>query len=359
MEIVRQKLTPLWRVMIFAVILMLGTFVLPDKSEAQSIIFEPTTEYLHVNSPIVLEFDGQVMWNPTFYTSAPTTPAINQPGIRLVELSTGRQVEISFRLDATGKKLVITPNPSPTNPIAVKWEKNKDYKLEIMNHIIVESPGSGLFLPLSAGNPPLTYNISTFHLTFQALMTGSREINQIIQDYTPRKIQVKAADRYIDEVSIIHKRQDLVQNSTMESVTNIDITFDNKAIDNPNGDVKMMEVIPKRNGRALQTAKIIDNINITPNVGKKMFDFAFTKLPDTSAFDIEVILYDSNGIVIDKRVVKVPLESNNTTTIKQKDRYRFAGRTFTLYDLMNKPKDLQTLLTENQMDEIKVWVVQQ
>lgn len=73
-------------------------------------------------------------------------------------------------------------------------------------------------------------------------------------------------------LSIIHKRQDLVQNSTMESVTKIDISFDNKATENRNGDVKLIEGTTKRNGRALQPTKVVDNINIKPNTGKKMFD---------------------------------------------------------------------------------------
>ena len=92
--------------------------------------------------------------------------------------------------------------------------------------------------------------------------------------------------------------------------------------------------------------------------GKKLYDFGFTQLPDTSAFDIEVILYDDNNIPLDVRVVKVPFESKDTTTITQKDRYRLAGKTFTLYQLLDKPKDLQTLLDENRMDELRVQVVQ-
>ena len=191
-------------------------------------------------------------------------------------------------------------------------------------------------------------------------MSGSRpEINNLILDYTPRKINVTAPVRYVDELEIIHKRQALVQNNTTESVTNIDITINDKAIDNSNGDIKRITVTPKMNGVPLQRAKEIDHLNAVSNAGKKLYDFGFTQLPDTSAFDIEVILYDDNDIPLDVRIVKVPYESNNTTTIKQRDRYRFAGRTFTLYQLLDKPRDLQTLLDENRMDEIKVQVVQQ
>lgn len=348
-----------------AMLLMLSLISLPKTSHAQ-IINYPDTDYLDLSSPIVLEFDHLIQWNAafssgyysTFAPGAATGFSQSHPGIRFTEQSTNSPVEINLKIDSTRKAFIITPNPSPTSPGAAKWEEDKMYRLEIINHIITDSSNS-LFLPLAVGAPPITYSIGTYHLTFKELMSGTREINYLIQDYTPRKIKVKAADRYVDEVSIIHKRQELVQNSTTESVTNIDISVDNKAIKNPNGDVKKIEVTPKRNGSAIQPTKVIDNLNIIPNTGKKLYDFAFTRLPDTTAFDIEIILYDKNDLPIDTRIIKVPLESKTTTTITQKNRYKLAGRTFTLYDLLNKQKDMQTLLDENMMDEIKVWVVQQ
>ena len=272
----------------------------------------------------------------------------------MTEVTTGLLVEISMQIDpSNSKRLLITPNAAHSTPAPpiFPWKKNKDYILKISDHIVLDSSSNNI-LPLpaviTATTPAIQYPISTNFLTFEELMSGSRpEINSIIQDYTPRKINVTAPVRYVDELSVIHKRQALVQSSNTESVTNIDITITDKAIDNPNGDIKRITVTPKMNGVPLQLAKEKDNLNAIPNSGRKLYDFGFTRLPDTSAFDIEVVLYDDNDIPLDVRIIKVPYETNNTTTIKKKDRYRFAGRTFTLYDLLNRPRDLQTLLDEN------------
>lgn len=345
-------------IMVLVAFATFAALAVPSKSYARSILKHPDTAYLEVTSPIVIEFDGPVQWNTSYaggyYTGSSFGPSAAHPGIRLIELSSGLPVEITMSLDTSKKKLIITPNPAG----AVKWVKNKDYRLEITDHIVLDNTGAN-FLTFYGTSPSITYNISTSFLTFYQLMSGSREINQIIEDYTPRKIRVTAPDRYLEEISVIHKRQEIVQNSTIESVTNIDISFENKTLDNSFGDVKRIEVTPKRNGVAIQSTQTVDNFNITSNTGKKMLDFAYTRLPDTTSFDIEVVLYDSNDIILDKRIVKIPLESKNITTVKQKDRFRYAGRTFTLYDLLNRPSDLQGLLDENRMDEIKVRVVQQ
>ena len=347
-------------IVILSMIFILSTIVLPVHSHA-SIVNEPAikTDFLDVNSPIVLEFDKPIEWNTTFPFISGASSA--HYGITLWDISSTTPSAVSIILQTSGKKLIITPNTA--------LKKKNDYKLEITDHIVLKLGSNGdslnpdnLVLPSSVlATPPLTYKISTKFLTFKELMSGSSpEINSIIQDYTPRKINVTAPERFVEELSIIHKRQALVQNNTTESVTNVDISINNKIIDNANGDVKRIVVTPKINGVPISgQTKEIDNINAIPNSGRKLYDFGFTRLPDTSAFDIEVILYDDNDDPLDVRIVKVPYETNNTTTIKKRDRYRFAGRTFTLYDLLNRPGDLQTLLDENRMDEIKVRVVQQ
>lgn len=355
-------------IVILSTIFILSTIISPIKSHAD-IVNYPNTDFLYVNSPIVLEFDNEIQFNPdpAFNTIAPNAYDAAHPGISLEEDS-GYKVEISMKIDPSNpRRLIITPNPTQTiAPFVFAWKKNKDYTLKISDHIVLDS-SLNIILPLpatvTATTPAIEYPIRTYFLTFEELMSGSNpEINRIIQDYTPRKINVTAPVRYVDELAIIHKRRAIVQNNTTESVTNIDITVNDRAIDNQKGDIKRIIVTPKMNGVPLQTAKVKDNLNVVSNAGRKLYDFGFTQLPDTSAFDIEVILddddYDYNK-PLDVRIVKVPYETNNTTTIKKIDRYRFAGKTFTLFDLINRPRDLQSLLDENRMDEIKVQVVQQ
>ena len=153
-------------------------------------------------------------------------------------------------------------------------KKNTEYKLEITDHIVLKSNADSnnitdyqvLDSTVSTAAPQ-SFDIKTGFLTFGNLMSGSNaEINDIITDYTPRRINVTAPIRYIDELKIIHKRQASVQSNTTESVTNIDISVNDKAIDNTNGDVKSISVTPIVNGVPLpQQAKEIDHLNAVQN----------------------------------------------------------------------------------------------
>lgn len=295
-------------------LLLLGAITLPTNAEA-AVINDPETSYLDVNSAIVIEFDRPI---------SPTD--IDATKIQLVEVGGGSGPSLSANPDSgNNRKLIIRPS--------APLKKNTDYQLKFLT-------GSG----------EKVFNISTDSLTFEQLMSKTREINYLINDYTPRRILVKAPIRYIAQLDVIHKRQEAVQGSTTESVTNLDLTINNSNV------VKRIKITPMRNGKALQTPREFDNLNLS---GAKVFDVGFTKLPDTSAFDIEVILYDIDDNQLDSRIVKIPLESKNITTVKQKDTFKTAGRNYTLYDLMNKPNDLQQLLNENRMSEITVQVKQQ
>ncbi|HHY22011.1 MAG TPA: Ig-like domain-containing protein [Bacilli bacterium] len=305
-------------------LVLLGMIALPTNAEA-AVTFDPSVDYLDVNSAIVIEFDRPIQ-------------LVSSADVDLFEA--GSITAIGTNKSATNNKLTITPSST--------LKKDTDYELRFVGHAVLGTDNSQVLPITSPGN--LVYRISTDSLTFEQLMSKTREINYLINDYTPRRILVKAPIRYIAQLDVIHKRQEAVQGSTTESVTNLDLTINNSNV------VKRIKITPMRNGKALQTPREFDNLNLS---GAKVFDVGFTKLPDTSAFDIEVILYDIDDNQLDSRIVKIPLESKNITTVKQKDTFKTAGRNYTLYDLMNKPNDLQQLLNENRMSEITVQVKQQ
>lgn len=302
-------------------LVLLGMIALPSNAEA-AVTFDPSVDYLDVNSPIVIEFDRAITGN------------LDNKNAEWVEVSSGITTKPGLSVGASNNKLIINPGP---------LKKNTDYRLQFGPGVAFDTNSVDLLDGKS-------FNISTDSLTFEQLMSKTREINYLINDYTPRRILVKAPIRYIAQLDVIHKRQEAVQGSTTESVTNLDLTINNSNV------VKRIKITPMRNGKALQTPREFDNLNLS---GAKVFDVGFTKLPDTSAFDIEVILYDIDDNQLDSRIVKIPLESKNITTVKQKDTFKTAGRNYTLYDLMNKPNDLQQLLNENRMSEITVQVKQQ
>ncbi|WP_338450379.1 Ig-like domain-containing protein [Niallia oryzisoli] len=361
MDIVQSKSNLLFKIIAILVVFpLISNIIFPIYSKAE-IVNDPETDYLYINSPIVLEFDNPIEWNKglsgVYNSNYPNSPiAYNNANSEIVlnDITTGIPVRVAIDLEIdpiNQNRLIVQPN----SPL----DMNKEYQLKINNHFILKDGANGINnlsnQVLPSLSTALEYTFETGFLTFEDLMSGNRKINTIIQDYTPRKIKVTAPKRYVEEMEIIHKRQDLVQGSTTESVTNIDV----KVNHGPSPSIiKRIEVTPKKNGVPLQAAKTIDYLNSPSISGIHVYDFGFTRLPDTSGFDFEVVIYDADDNILDKRIIKVPYEQSPTTTIKQKDRFSTANKTYSLYDLMKKPTDLQKLLNENRMNEIKVQVVQ-
>ncbi|KAA9014561.1 hypothetical protein [Niallia endozanthoxylica] len=345
-------------IVILAILFLISNIVFPMKSKAD-IVKDPDVGYLDAFRPgtsnpyaIVIEFDKLIQFSSGRIGPLPSSTTYG-PFTEIKLIHAGNEVPI--RLVISDNKLLIYPDPaSSASSGDLLWGENKDYELTITGPIVENIDSSYAF---GTPNPSYIFRISTYSLTFEELMSGSRKINTIIKDYTPRKINVLSPKRYIDVIDIIHKRQDLVQGSTTESVTNIDVTINHGSP--ANRLIKRIEVTPKKNGADLQITKVIDNLHLQSLSGNKLYDFGFTRLPDTSGFDFEVLVYDINDNLLDKRIVKVPYEQSTTTIIKQRDRYTTAGKTYTLYDLLKTPTNLQKLLDENRMDEITVQVVQE
>ncbi len=332
-----QKLITVVVVTVF----ILGSFFISPNLASANIEKVTDTDYLKVDSPIVIQFDQLIRFRASV-ASSPTTFT----GITLIDQSNNTPVTIS--LVPSGTMLKVIP--------ATNLNRNTDYELRITDHVVEALDGSIVLPTNRSGNVNESFPFSTESLSFKELMVGSNnKIKRLVDDYTLRQIYLKAPERYINQLDVIHKRREVVQGQATESVTNIDISLKDHAIYNTNGDINRIEVIAKAGNTVFQKDELL-NLNLTSNSGAKLYDFSFTQLPDTRAFDIEILLYDDQDELLDSRLIKIPLDTNTITTVKQKDRFKLAGRTFTFYDLLAKPKDLQTLLEENRLNEIKVQV---
>ena len=95
-------------------------------------------------------------------------------------------------------------------------------------------------------------------------------------------------------------------------------------------------------------------------MGSRTFNIGLTGLPDDKAYDLKVVLKDNNDNTLDSRIVKVPYSEKMTTrTAEVKSSFKMAGKSFTLQNLLAKEKDLQKLLDENDMEDLKVQVKEQ
>lgn len=324
--------------LVFAIILV----YLPATSAKADVIYATDdVEYLHVDSPIVLKFDKEIKFDSTLVPT-PGTPSSTFNGITLFDET---DQSVSIRLEIEGNRLNVIPDPA--------LEENKDYRLEITNDIVTDLSRGYVFEDEEALSSDIEYEFSTYSLTFLELMQSDGKITELIKEFnfTPRQIMVTAPRRYIDEMEVMH-RQKGIQEQVTESVTNIDID-----IDDPDG--KVARIVVKAGGQTVERKYL----NASSNSGSQTYDFAFTGLPDEGTYDMTITVYNSvdkeeKENILDSRVIKVSLEDETTTTVKFKNSYKMAGKSFTLYDLLAKENNLQKMLNENPMEGLNVQVVE-
>ncbi|MBB6445153.1 Ig-like domain-containing protein [Bacillus benzoevorans] len=322
---------------------ILAVYLPANSAKAEVLYATEDVENLKIDSPIVLVFDQAIQFNPMFITN-PATPNTNFNGIQLLDLTNPLiPTPVSIHLEAAGNKLKVIPDPSLLSP-------DTDYQLVIDKDIVTTGAPGGFVFANAALIQTLTYEFSTGSLSFLELMRGGGEINDLIEYFTPRQMIVTAPVRYFDKMEAIHRQRGMSGTDT-ESVTNLNIS-----LDDPYG--KVVRIVVKVGVQE----KEINYLHISG--ASPSYDFAFAGLPDRG-YDIQVFAYNSvdeedDEHLLDSRVIKVaPTPNKATTTVKANDSYKMAGRSFTLYQLMQKEKDMQKLLTENSMKDIKVQVVEE
>jgi hypothetical protein len=332
-----------------AILMVTSLLFAPKMVGAGSLVRITTTDNLKIDSDIVVEFDVPIQFDFVILVNTPSIPSTTFGGIELVEVVGNTSTPVQIRLAISGTKLRITPVPQLT--------RNTQYELRITDHVVQDTFLNHI-LPLTGVVVNIKRRIGTFSLTFEQLMAGGNpQINGIINEYTPRNIMIKTPERYIENLEVIHKRREVVHGLATESITNLDISINDYALYNVNGDINRIEILAKAGNSILRKVEL-EYLNVTTNTGTRIYDIGFTKLPDTRAFDIEILLYDNNDDLLDSRLIKIPLDTNIITTVKQRDRYKMAGRWVSFYGVLSTTRDFQTLLDENRMKELKVQVVE-
>lgn len=325
---------------------------LPANSAKADVIYATDgIDYFHVESPIVITFDRAIQY-------APNISDTTFDGIVLEDDETS--LPVNFSLEKDGNRLKVIPD----SPL----ESNREYNLKITKDIVLDLSGSSVFEdedPLSDTNK-MEYSFSTKSLTFLDLMKGEEgAISKLLEYYTPRQMMVTAPVRYVDEMEIIHRKKGIGGEATT-SLTNIALD-----IDDPAG--KVGSIVVKAGDQTLYKTYL----NASDSNGSRTYDFAFSGLTDEIGYDLNVYIFSSvidpdielnleehleteKDYLLDKRVYKVALKDSPSTIIKVKDRYKMAGKSYSLYQLLAKEKDLQKLLDENEnMEELKVQVVEE
>ncbi|OEH92165.1 Ig-like domain-containing protein [Bacillus solimangrovi] len=254
--------------------------------------------------------------------------------------SNNKYEEIELKeIRKSGEKLIIVPED--------KLEFNKKYVLEIDNNAV----------ELKNGYYRNSRNIDfeTNYIDFYDLMVvNDAKLSSILETYTPRELRVIAPDRYIEEISVLHKKRGKVEDDTLQqitdSLTNIDIVTEDTY------KVKRVYVKIKYQGHTMHSGnaiKVTDNDDKRKK-GKDLYTLGFGNLPP--AYDVIVISYNSKNEEVDKQTIKVAANDKLFQEIKETYKYKTAGESFTLYELLDDDKKFNDLLTENDMKKLKVQV---
>ncbi|MFS1517090.1 Ig-like domain-containing protein [Bacillus sp. SCS-151] len=218
---------------------------------------------------------------------------------------------------------------------------NKDYKLEIESYSIELS--NGLY------SRKITHDFKTNYMTFYEVMAvESGEISKLFANYSPRQLIVTAPERYVDKIAVNHKKQgafkDQVTTDVTDTLTSIDIFVNSKDVE------KVKVEIYEENTRI--ATKYAKRYEYSSN--RQEYNIGFGNLPVN--FDVKVTVLDKNLEIKDKKFVKVVSEDQLITNVIEDYKYKTAGESNSLAELMADPKLFNTYLNEHNMNDIRVQV---
>ena len=284
-------------------------------------------QFVPVDTDIQIQFNSPVR-------------SINSQNIKLqVKTNSGYFYDVPIKsLRKDGETLRIIPDGN--------FQFNKEYR--------VEFNGPAAELQNGTFNTYLSYSFQTNYIDFYELMVvNERRLTNILNSYAPRQIKVFPPERYINELTVMHKKPGALADdqTAFSGVTNIDIVT-------KDFDVKYVHVDLMKNGKILQKGFASKVTEQTKNTKKNsfIFDIGFTKVPDF--FDVRVTVQNANQETIDTKVIKFAAEEGkDLNSFKETYKYVTAGNVYSLHDLLSDEKLFTSLLAESQMEDIKVQVV--
>jgi hypothetical protein len=181
-----------------------------------------------------------------------------------------------------------------------------------------------------------TYKFKTAE-SYGAVLTDSAALEKLLKDYAPININVNVPKRYISNITVIHNKGGSMSGSTVPALTTLDITVDK--------DVKSVQVGSQEayKGKSGNT-----------------FNVGFTGKGDGATFSVTA--YDQYGRELETQSVKLVTEKDKDGVEKAISKkvyaykYKNAGKTYTLYDLITKDNLLTSIFLDDQfmMDEISI-----
>lgn len=238
----------------------------------------------------------------------------------------------------SGKSVTIVPKEA--------LHFNKEYKIEIKGYTVELKNGYYI--------PKISNTFKTNYMSFYDLMVvDNAKLASLLTSYTPRQLIVSAPERYIEKITINHKKKGKTEEDpnqkVTEALTNVDILVEKTGVSKVKVDILSdNKVISSR------YAKKVDDSNGQANSGQDIYTLGFGGLPVN--FDVKITVFDTSLYIMDQLTVKVASSDKLFTEVAETYNYQTTGKSFTLYELVADEKLFNALLTENDMKKLMVQV---
>ncbi|MGN7399397.1 Ig-like domain-containing protein [Cytobacillus praedii] len=261
---------------------------------------------------------------------------ISSQYIKLFEKSNGTYYDFPIKtVKKDGEALHILP------------EKSLGFNKEYM----VQFNGPAVDLQNGSYNQHLSYTFQTNYIDFYELMVVNEgRLMNMLDTYAPRQIKAFAPKRYINEISVIHKKTGSLKGdqASFNGITNIDINTKSE-------DVASVHVDIMKNDNILQKGYASKVTGTKASKNQFTFDIGFSNIPDF--YDVRVTVLNNAQQTIDSKIIKFAAEDGKAiTSFKESYKYKTAGNGYTFHELLSKESLFADLLSESLMQDIKVQV---
>lgn len=183
---------------------------------------------------------------------------------------------------------------------------------------------------------PATNFSSNLAGSFKEFLNNTNSKAQLVlANHAPRDIIIPAPKKYIKSLEIIHSKKGSVSSESV-SLTNIDVVTTGVDVQT------VMVTINNHSSRAMERFEV--------NGDEKKFHTGFAGLKDN--FDLTFSVYSTRGVLIERKIFKVPAESEDIFTISQEFTYNTAGNEYSLYDLLSDENIFTDLLIEHRLEDL-------
>ncbi|MCP1160732.1 Ig-like domain-containing protein [Bacillus infantis] len=225
---------------------------------------------------------------------------------------------------------------------------NKTYTVSLTGNSVTLSNGQ------YAQN--MSFSFRTNYYDFYELMViNEKRLKDMLAAYSPRQIMAVAPKKYINEVTVLHKKQGALQEeqSSTNGITNIDVVTKSEDVSYVHVDIMKGDKVLKNQYASKVTA---DPNGKTQSKGNTLtFDVGFSKMPDF--YDVRIRIFNSANKEIDSKIVKFSAAEKLITEYNEAYKYETDGGVLSFHELLSDEKLFSSLLSEHNIRDLKVQVV--